>query len=238
MRFVVILCAASLGAETMPQGMRVSTWVREDLFAGFLSNDMAQFDRGMKKTGEIIAADPKSADALAWRGGGELYLAVRALEAGDRAKFDDFYKKSLASFAAAKAVVTPQTSAALNAIAGGSFTLFADRLPEAMRQDGWQKIRAHYGALREEQKPFFAKMPVHHQGEVLSGLAQAALRLGDQEAAKSLLETIVATLPSTPYEPFAKKALSTMDSKAKIACLTCHDAGRLSNWKAPAPKAD
>ncbi|MBM3754469.1 MAG: hypothetical protein FJW38_10875 [Acidobacteria bacterium] len=238
MRFCLLLCAATIWAETMPKGMRVSTWVREELFAGFLSNDMAQFGNGMKKTDAIIAADPKAADALAWRGGGELYLAVRALETGDRAQFDSLYKKALATFADAKAVMTPQTSAAVNAIAGGTFTLFADRLPEPLRQDGWQKILTHYSALREEQKPFFTKMPVHHQGEVLSGLAQAALRLADNAAATTLLETIITTLPSTPYEPFAKKALATMDAKAKIACLTCHDAGRLANWKAPVPKAD
>lgn len=222
----------------MPKGMRVSTWVREELFAGFLSNDMAQFENGMKKTGDVIASDPKAADALAWRGGGELYLAVRALEAGDRAKFDTLYKKALASFAGAKAVVSPQTSGAVSAITGGTFTLFADRLPEAMRLEGWQQIRTHYGALREEQKEYFAKLPVHHRGEVLSGLAQAALRLGDKDAARTLLNEVVTTLPDTPYVPFAKKALASMDMKAKIACLTCHDAGRLANWKPSPPKAD
>jgi hypothetical protein len=238
MRFVLVLSAAALCAETMPKGMGASTWVREELFAGFLSNDMTLFDNGMKKTDALIAADPKAADALAWRGGGELYLAVRALEAGDRAKFDTLYKKALESFSGAKAVMTPQTSAAVNAITGGTFTLFADRLPESMREDGWQKIRTHYGALREEQKEYFAKLPVHHRGEVLSGLAQAALRLGDKDAAKALLTEVVSTLPDTPYVPFARKALASMDAKAKIACLTCHDAGRLANWKPSPPKAD
>lgn len=238
MRLLLILSAAALAAETMPKGMRVSTWVREELFAGFLADDMARFDTGMKKTDAVIAADPKSADALAWRGGGELYLAVRALEAGDRVKFDALYQKALGSFAASKAVVTPQTAGAFNAITGGSFTLFADRLPEPLRQEGWQKIHFHYSALRSEQKPYFTKMPVHHQGEVLGGLAQAALRLGEKDAAKALLEELIATLPDSPYVPFAKKALATMDSKAKVACLTCHDAGRLANWKPSPPKAD
>jgi len=241
MRFCLLLCAATMCAETMPKGMRVSTWVREDIFAGFLDNDLERFQRGMKKADDILAADPNALDALCWRAGGEYYLAVRAAEAGDKAKFKTLHDRAEASFAQAKAMAEKgprQASAVYYIILGGTLTIFADRLPEELRRPAWERVKLNYGMTRELQKDVFDRMPVHHRGEVLSGMAQAALRLGDEASATTLLETIITTLPSTPYEPFAKKALATMDAKAKIACLTCHDAGRLANWKAPAPKAD
>ena len=94
---ILLLTASALPAQTPPNGIRVSTWVREDIFAGFMGNDMERFSSGMKKLDDILASDPRSADALAWKGGAGLWLAARAHEAGRTAEFELLYAKALAT---------------------------------------------------------------------------------------------------------------------------------------------
>jgi hypothetical protein len=162
--------------------------------------------------------------------GAHLYMAVQAHEAGDRQKFqreyaqaDELYAKS-----ASLSQGTPKRPGVL-AITGGSFVVFADRLPLELRRQGWERARANYTALREAQMPAFDKYPLHMRGEVMAGLAQAAQRLGESENARTLTEEVVAAFPGTPYAVFAKRWLDNPDTiaKSKIACLTCHEPGRL-----------
>jgi hypothetical protein len=73
-------------------------------------------------------------------------------------------------------------------------------------------------------------MPTHFKGELLGGLAQSALRTGRKEEANQYLDKILAVLGGTPYEPVAKrwKADPKSAENSTIACMTCHEGGRLS----------
>ncbi|MFN0100668.1 MAG: hypothetical protein ACKV2U_01120 [Bryobacteraceae bacterium] len=214
-----------------PKNIRVSTWVREDLFAGFLEGDMARHAQGEKKLDSILAGNPNAADAWGWKGGAELLHAVRAYEAGDIAGFEAGYAKAKVAFARTAEIAKqiPQYGVALHAIAGGSFTVFGDRMPPQYRREAWQNVRAHYTALRAIQKDEFDKLPVHFRGEIMAGLAQAAQRLGEAENAKTLTQELATALPGTPYAVFAKRWLDQPETmaKSKVTCATCHDAGRL-----------
>ncbi|MBI2689543.1 MAG: hypothetical protein HYX27_24815 [Acidobacteria bacterium] len=220
-------------SETKPQNIRVSTWVREDLFAGFIDADMDRFERGVKKLDAVLADSPKAADALGWHAGNTLFLAVRAYEAGDNNAFESGYAKALDLFdrIAAIAREEPQYKEAVHAITGGSFSVFSDRLPPKYRRDGWQRVRENYLALREAQRPAFdtANFPLHFRGEVMAGLAQAAQRLGEAEQAKTLTQELVKAFPGTPYAAFGQRWLDKPETmaKTKLTCGTCHDAGRL-----------
>ncbi len=225
------MAASATWAEDRPVGLRTSTWVREDIFAGFMAGDPARFEKGMEKLSAALAAQPGSVDALEWQGGGKIYRAVRAHEAGDQAAFDRHYAEARADFARAEAELAnqPDLRAAYFAIRGGSFTILADRLPAGQRAQAWAEVRDNYRALRETQKAFFDKMPVHMRGEVLAGLAQAAQRLGDQPAAAAALQELLAALPDSVYANRARKWQEQPDlaSRSSLVCQTCHDAGRL-----------
>lgn len=214
-----------------PKEIRVSTWVREDIFAGFLEGDMKRFGVGEQKLERILAANPKAADAWGWRGGAELYRAVLASEAGDAQGFESRYAKAKEYFARAAAILEgiPQYQQGQHAIMGGSYAVMSDRLPGKYKREGWQLVREHYTALRELQKADFDQLPPHFRGEVMAGLAQAAQRLGEEENAKRLTAELVAALPNTPYAVFGKRWLEKPETmaKSKLACSTCHDAGRL-----------
>jgi hypothetical protein len=161
---VLLVCALAVTAgtaeEKKPAGLSVSTWVREDIFAGMLVDNLEGFQTGMRKLDEILAESPDNADALAWRGGANLYLATRAHAAGDSAEFNEMYGRALRDFERAKSVAKPG-SAGFLAITGGSWTVMAERLPADLRTTAYERAYANYSALREVQKAYFDKLPVH-----------------------------------------------------------------------------
>lgn len=233
--FLVLTAAPLIEAQERPKGISVSTWVREDLFAGYLDGDMTRHAVGLKKLDAILAADPKSPDALAWRAASTLFAAVLSMEAGDAANFEKFYTEARSAFAAAALTAqTPQVRQAVLAVTGGGYAVFGDRLPAKYRKDAWLAVRENYSALKQMQMPVFDKLPVHFRGELLAGLAQAAQRLGEAENAKMLTQEITSLMPGTPYAVFAKRWLDKpeMMATAKLTCVSCHDAGRLQTVRA------
>src|SRR5579885_864790 len=63
---------------------RFDLLVREDFFAG-MWGDKARLNRGMKYCEDMLAKNPKHAEALVWHGGGLLTRASIAYKAGDTA---------------------------------------------------------------------------------------------------------------------------------------------------------
>lgn len=216
-------------AQPKPANLTVHTWVREDVFAGFLGNDMDRFETGVRKLDRILAENPNDAPALAWRGGAELYRAVRAHESGASGHFRELYAKATGMFDRARQL-SPEDTGVL-ATSGGSYAVFAERLPAELRLEAYRKIRELYGRLHDAQQQFFDKMPVHMRGEVLAGLAQASQRLDQPDETKAYLTRIVNTLAGTPYESRAKKWMERPElaRSSTLVCQTCHDPGRLKN---------
>jgi hypothetical protein len=216
-------------AADRPAYVSISQWVREDLFAGFLANDLPRFEQGMRKVQDFLDKNPDESDALAWRGGGRLYLAVVALEKGERARFDELYAAAMADFDRSAAVRKPQ-EAAVYAVEGGTFVLFADRLPLSERKRANQRGFDAYSKLREIQKDIFAQLPIHMRGEVIAGLAQFAQRLGRDDARSRLEETITA-LAGSPYAKRAElwREKPEVAATSALACQSCHEPNRLAN---------
>lgn len=227
--FAFFSLALAVAQQARPPKLSVYTWVREDIFAGFLAGDLKQFQAGVDKLDRILAENPDDVDALVFRGGAEFYSAVRAHEAGRSEDFTRLYTRALEMMDRAYAKA-PQNQGVL-AVIGGVSIIFADRLPPAERTRALEAVRARYGELATEQEAHFDKMPVHMRGEVLGGLAQAELRLGNTDAARTHLTRIVATMQGTPYEAPAKKWLDNPEAAQKpvFACLSCHEPGRLKN---------
>src|SRR6266480_5305402 len=73
---------------------RFDALVRNDFFAGMMG-DEAHLDRGMKFCEEILAKNPKHAEALVWHGGGLLARAAQAYRKGDYARGDSLWKRGL-----------------------------------------------------------------------------------------------------------------------------------------------
>jgi hypothetical protein len=207
----------------------VSTLVREDVFAGWRANDMERYARAERNIDLLLEQRPKSrADLLAWKGGTRLYRAVLAHEADSSEEFERLYQESLDLFAEAKKLGPKQPVVA--AVVGGSYVLFADRLPEKYRAAAWSESYGNYQILWQQQGQVLDRLPTHIRGELLAGLAQSAERTGRKEEFDEYLDKIIEVLPDTSYERVAKqwKADPQVAVGANISCKSCHAEGRLA----------
>ena len=227
--FVTVAAAQSPEPPLSDSRLTVHTLLREDVFAGFLAGDMERFSRGEKNMLLLLEKRPSDkADLLAWRGGAALYRAVVAHENNRGDEFQQNYRSALDLFSQARQL-NPE-SGGVAAVAGGSYLLFADRLPKEHRAAAWSQAYDSYRLLWKQQAPVVDKLPVHLRGELLGGLAQSAQRTGHTQEVAQYLDKILELLRDTPYEPVAKQWKKSPEAAAgtSIACLTCHESGRLA----------
>lgn len=224
--FLLAGSAFAADAPAKPAGVTVHTWVREDLFAAVMVDDREALERGSKKLDAILAANPDDAVAKAWR---VLELLTRAAWANQ--KDDAQASRKLQDTALAiRATLLENKEQGVHIVLGGSLLFYAAKSPqfatEAMIRDG----RDHLARVRKEQDSYFAKLPPHFSGELLSQLAFASDRLADQEGKAKYLAEMKQFLAGTAYARRADKwqAMAIKDW-AGAQCISCHEPGRLTN---------
>ena len=210
--------------------LTVHTLLREDLFAGFMANDMVRFARGERNVEQLLKERPdQRGNVLAWRGLATMHRAVLAHEAGNAAEFLKQLEASRAAFAEAAKQTSGNDGVA--PITGGTYAVFADRLPEPHRATAWADAYAAYSLLWKQQGAAIDKLPVHHRGEVLGGLVQSAQRTGRTEEMAQYLDRMITVMQGTPYETAAQewKANPASAATTKVTCKNCHNPGRLTS---------
>lgn len=227
----VVLLMGPVQAQEPPEGATFSQWVREDLFAGFMGDSKPEFERGVQKVDAYLKAHPGDSGAMAWKGSSDLYLAVRARESGKDEDYEKLFAKAMAEFEQAYQAAPAGERVPALAVMGGTAVVLGDRLAPENKTALFTMARDRFIELERAQSADFAKMPLHHQGEVLGGLAQMEQRLGNLQGAATYAQRIVATLADSPYAKAAQTFIAdpTARSAPQLACMTCHDEGRLAN---------
>ncbi len=209
--------------------LTVHTLLREDVFAGLLVNDLKRLAKAEKNIDTLMVKRPaEEANLLAWKGSATLVRAVNAHEAGKSEEFERLYKQVGDLFTRASKPKTGNNG--VFAITGGSYGLFADRLPEANRASAWAIAYDNYKQLWKQQSAILQALPVHHRGEVLGGLAMSAARTGHKDEAKEIAGKMLTMLKDTSYEPLAKKWTENIDAPTNpsMVCMSCHEGARLA----------
>lgn len=222
----VTVAVAQTPQTPLDSRIPIHTLVREDIFAGFMADNMERFERGEKNIQLLLEQRPmEKAGLLAWKGGAALYRAVRAYEDKRTDEFERTYRQAVDLFNQAG-----NTDPGAIAVTGGSYLVFADRLPNPYRAAAWSQAYDNYKLLWKFQASAVEHLPVHLRGELLGGLAQSSQRTGHTEETAQYVDKIIAVLGGTPYEPVARKWKANPDSAAdtSITCMTCHDGGRLA----------
>ena len=230
--FVMVVAVAAQSPEPPLSDTRltVHTLLREDIFAGWMAKDMARFERGERNIQQLLRDRPdQRANLLAWTGSTKLYRSVLGHEAGKADEFQKYYREAREAFAEAAKQTSGNEGVA--PITGGSYSVFADRLPQQHRAEAWADAYAAYSLLWKQQGAGIDKLPVHHRGEVLAGLAQSAQRTGRTEEVAQNLDRMLTHLQGTPYEAMARQWKDNPASAANttLTCKNCHNPGRLSS---------
>jgi tetratricopeptide (TPR) repeat protein len=224
----VVVMAQSSDPPLGNTRLTVHTLLREDIFAGFLANDMQRFERGERNIQLLMQQRPAAkSNLLAWQGLANLYRAVRAYEGKSEGEFQNRYESAVNLFAEARKLGPNDGGVA--AVTGGSYVVLADRLPKEKRAAAWSQAYDAYQMLWAQQGSVVDKLPVHIRGELLAGLAQSAQRTGRTEEAAKHVDKILEVLRDTPYEGAARQWKKDPNSAgtSTLACMTCHEPGRL-----------
>jgi len=226
-----ILVALAFGgvllAEVDPR-LSVNTYVREDIFAGFMANDMTRFAQGERKLEQMLAERPSErSTTLAWQAGAAMFRAVLANKDHNEKECANYYEKALALFAEAR-TANPRDGG-VYAISGGVMVLFADKLPEQYRAASWNTAYEAFQVLAKQQMAQVNMLPPHFKGELLAGLAQSAQRTGHEKELTEYLDKMTTLLAGTPYASRAQrwKDDPSVASRTSLVCQSCHDEGRL-----------
>ena len=197
--------------------------VRNDFFAGMMG-DKARLERGMKYCEDLLARNPKHAEALVWHGGGLLVRAVHAYTIGDNSTGDKLWNTGLAEMNKA-AALEPQN---MRVKIGRSATLIG------YAQSGWdpsdsqsrvllESALLDYEAVYRWQKPYFRDVPIHSRGELLFGLASGWSILGNEKKAREYLKLITVQCKNSPYEDKARQWLAKKwPLVVQHDCIGCH----------------
>lgn len=227
--FVGVAVAQSPKSLLSDTRLPVSTLLREDIFAGFMADDMERFAKGERNIQTLLETRPAAKpELLTWKAGAVTYRAVLAHEANRNDEFRQKYQEALDLFAQARQAGPDHIG--VIAATGGIYLMFADRLPEEYRAAAWARAYDRYQELWKMQAQDVDKLPPHMKGELFAGLATSAMRTGRTEEAMRHLDKILEVLPGTPYAAVAKKWKENPKASAdtSMSCMTCHEQGRLA----------
>jgi hypothetical protein len=210
----------------IPQKLSIHTWVREDIFAGFLAEDVGRLELGVKKLDAFLKQNPDNTKALAWRYGTLVFRMRQAAKANDMASYKSF--RAIAADLRPRALSNPADAGAM-IVVGGSEILQTCFLPEQDREMFYKQGREVLMKVPKLQEAFFRTLPPHMRGELWSQIALASDRLGDKEERDKTIALMLENLKGTPYEKRAQKwqTQSEIKSQADHTCISCHEPGRL-----------
>jgi tetratricopeptide (TPR) repeat protein len=195
--------------------------VREDFFTGF-SGDAAALDRAMKTCEDVLAKNPREAEALVWHGSGLSFQSSRFFQKGDVAKGIELFNRGVKEMEDAVAL-DPDNVGVL--IPRGATLLTATRAmpPGENTQKLLAQGLADYRKTYDLQKSYFDTLSGHARGELLFGLAEGHLRAGNGAKAREYFEKLAALGPESGHQPTAAAFIATgkLDPK-HVACTGCH----------------
>ena len=208
---------------TKKHGDRFDMVVRDDFFAGMMG-DTVRLERGMMVCEEVLAGDPKNAEALVWHGGGLIARGQRAYTAGDPALGDRLWSAGIDEMN--KAVTFEPENMGVKI--GRAATLIG------LAQSGWDpsdiRSRAllrsavlNYEKVLRWHGPLFDRASAHSRGELLFGLASGWSILRNQKKTRAYLSLILRKCKNTNYESEARRWLNKkFPVVVQHDCTGCH----------------
>jgi len=195
--------------------------IRSYFFAGY-TGDNAALDKGMKLCEDLLASDPKNAEALVWHGSGVYFQGVNAFRKGDAQAGGQLVQRGMKEMDQAVALAPDNLGVR---IPRGAFLLTASRnVPDpAIARSLVERAVSDLEKAYQVQQSRLDKLGTHPKGELLLGLADGYTRLGQTEKAQPMIDRILAEMKGSRYEASAnlwneKKSLPANQA----GCIGCH----------------
>jgi len=208
-----------LAGAALLMAQRFDTVVRNDFFSGFAGNREA-LERGMKTCENVLAKNPKDAEALVWHGSGLFFQSGEAAKAGDFAKYGELNKRGLDEMNAAVALA-PENIGVL--IPRGATLLTGSRfIPGDGAKELLKTGLTDYEKVYGIQASYFDTLSGHAAGELLFGIAEGYQRLGDDANARSWFEKLAKVGTDNGHRKQAQDYLATGKLSGPVTCVGCH----------------
>jgi tetratricopeptide (TPR) repeat protein len=218
---LVVALMLGLGQNGAASAERFDMAVRTDFFAGF-AGDEARLRKGMETCEQILAANPRHAEALVWHGSGLLFQGGAAFAAGDMKRGGELSGRGLEEMNRAVAL-EPDNIGVL--IPQGATLLVASRtMPGDAGKALLEQAVGNYEKVLAIQAPYFSTLGDHPKGELLFGLAEGYARLGRPELARRYFERLIKDAPASGQAPRARTWLDTgsLPKTEGLGCVGCH----------------
>lgn len=203
---------------------RFDLLVRSNMFTG-MAGDRESLERAMKLCEQALAQNPKNPAALVWHGSGLVFQAGQKFRTGDYINGKQVIVRGFREMD--DAVALAPESLTMLIPRGASLLGYAKHSsdPERAKPRLVQGL-ADYEKVLALQKQGWEKLPAHSRGELLSGLVEGWVRVGDAAKARSYAQRIVDELPGSRYAARAKEFLEASPAPAQVdwQCLGCHAA--------------
>jgi predicted Zn-dependent protease len=194
---------------------------------GALNGDNEKFERGMKTLETLRAEQPNSPEVKVLYGNGVMARSGLAFQKGDIQAATQLWQTGIEEMA--KAVALAPDNVFVRARRGVMLISAArtGSMPDVMAKPIIQSAVEDFEKVLEirERDRTLAQRSLHQRGEVLSGIADGARRLGDTDKARRMFERIARDLKGTIYEQRAQAWLENKpETKAPeyFACSGCH----------------
>jgi len=210
-------------AGQSPAAERFDYVVRDDFFAG-LRGDAARLARAMKVCEDLLAKNPKHAEALVWHGAALMIQAGQAFQRGEGETARALSNRGVGEMEAAVAMAPADPGVLVPR--GAVLSAAARNVRDPERATAFLRTAVgDYEKAVAAQAPSFPQMSEHARGELLGGLAEGWQRLGDEDKSRGYLTRMVAELPGSPYADAAKTWLEhkPMRSGPALTCVGCHE---------------
>jgi tetratricopeptide (TPR) repeat protein len=221
-RWLLLMVLAAAPLQDVPRPAdRFDMLVRNDFFAGF-AGDSARLKRAMERCEQALAANPRHAEALVWHGTGLVFLAGGAFGSGDWPRAQGQLDRGLKEMNEAVAMAPENVGVLIPR--GATLLQVSHSMPGAGARTLLSQAVADYEKVLALQMPYFDRLGDHPRGELLFGLAEGHLRLGDVDRARMYFNRLVKEAPSSGQTLRARTWLETgsVPKTDGRSCVGCH----------------
>ena len=175
-------------AQDKQNDLKFNAELEKDFQAG-AAGDEAALVRALQTADKILAANPKDAETLVWRGAGGLAQAGKAFQSGNFSEGGELWQKALENMKSA--VELEPRNVSIRMLRGAALLSAAKQFPSPDVARNLRETAADYEQVLTVTGEKFKTMPEKQRQQVLYSLADACEKIDDKVKTRVFYQRIV-----------------------------------------------